>query len=53
MRSWGEIEDSTVWDITVNGSSFELLRLGITCIFLSVIYALIYLWAKIKWARRR
>ncbi len=51
MNSWEELEDKTLWDITVNGSPIELLWVAFVCNILAVMYSIIRLWCKIKFCR--
>lgn len=47
---WEELENRTLWDITVNGSPFELLWVSVACFILAVMYSIIkvYYWIKFK-----
>ena len=48
--SWEELEDRTLWDITVNGSPAELLWVSVACSYLAIMYSIIkiYYWVKFK-----
>ena len=48
--SWEELEDRTLWDITVNGSPLELVWVSMACAFLAVMYSIMrtYYWIKFR-----
>lgn len=50
MKTWEELENETLWDITVNGSPLELLWVSVACSFLAIMYSVIniYYWIKFK-----
>ncbi len=50
MRTWEELEDKTLWDITVNGSPCELIWVALACNMLALMYftVKVYYWIKFR-----
>lgn len=50
MTSIEELEDRTVWDVTVNEGPLTMLGLSIWCFLLFVIYTVIAIESKARWS---
>ncbi len=53
MKSWKELEDRTLWDVTTNEGALTMLVLSMVCAILSIMYTVMAVYFKVKFYTRR